>query len=59
MPQGVVYAAGEEWSARSLDGRPIERGTSVRVVGHDGLTLLVEPAGFTGSAATTRLGPVG
>jgi membrane-bound serine protease (ClpP class) len=51
-PQGVIYAAGEEWSARSVDGRAIERGSSVRVVGQDGLTLIVEP-----SAAAGRLPP--
>ena len=37
-PLGSVYAAGEEWSARSADDRPIERGTPVRVVAVDGLT---------------------
>ncbi len=43
-PVGSVYAGGEEWSARSADERPLERGTSVRVVGQEGLTLVVEPA---------------
>jgi membrane-bound serine protease (ClpP class) len=43
MPNGTVYAAGEEWSARSSDGRAIERGTPVRVVGQDGLILIVDP----------------
>ena len=42
-PTGVVYAAGEEWTARSNDEQPITPGTSVRVVGQDGLTLIVEP----------------
>ncbi|HEV8545443.1 MAG TPA: nodulation protein NfeD [Candidatus Limnocylindrales bacterium] len=42
-PLGSVYVAGEEWSARSADDRPIERGTPVTVVGVDGLTVLVEP----------------
>jgi membrane-bound serine protease (ClpP class) len=41
-PQGSVYAAGEEWSARSADERRLERGTPVRVVRQDGLTLIVE-----------------
>ena len=44
-PRGIVYAVGEEWSARVADETPIERGSSVRVVGQDGLTLIVEPAG--------------
>lgn len=43
-PVGSVYAGGEEWTARSADERPLERGTSVRVVGQEGLTLVVEPA---------------
>jgi membrane-bound serine protease (ClpP class) len=43
-PVGSVLAAGEEWTARSLDGRSIARGVPVRIVRQDGLTLLVEPA---------------
>jgi membrane-bound serine protease (ClpP class) len=42
-PLGSVLAAGEEWSARSADGRSLERGTPVRVVKVEGLTLTVEP----------------
>jgi membrane-bound serine protease (ClpP class) len=42
-PLGSVYVAGEEWSARSADDRPIERGTPVKVVKVEGLTVLVEP----------------
>jgi len=42
-PLGSIYAGGEEWSARSVDDRPLDRGTPVRVVGVDGLTALVEP----------------
>jgi membrane-bound serine protease (ClpP class) len=42
-PVGSIHAAGEEWSARSADGRPLERGAHVRVISTDGLTLLVEP----------------
>jgi membrane-bound serine protease (ClpP class) len=41
-PVGSVYAAGEEWTARSNRG-PLERGTPVRVVAQEGLTLIVEP----------------
>jgi membrane-bound serine protease (ClpP class) len=43
-PLGSIYAAGEEWTARSVGDRPIERGRPVKVVGMDGLTVLVEPA---------------
>ena len=42
-PLGSVIAGGEEWSARSADGRPLERGTPVRVIKVEGLTLTVEP----------------
>ncbi|MER3418880.1 MAG: hypothetical protein C4343_07295, partial [Chloroflexota bacterium] len=42
-PVGSVYAAGEEWTARAVDGRPLERGTPVRIVRFDGLTAIVEP----------------
>jgi membrane-bound serine protease (ClpP class) len=42
-PVGSAYIAGEEWTARSADDRPIERGTLVTVVSVDGLTVLVVP----------------
>lgn len=41
-PQGVVYAAGEEWTAVSAAG-DIPAGVPVRIVGSQGLTLRVEP----------------
>jgi membrane-bound serine protease (ClpP class) len=40
-PLGSIRAVGEEWSARSADDQPIERGTPVRVVATDGLIALV------------------
>ncbi|MBA2275189.1 MAG: hypothetical protein H0W00_00620, partial [Chloroflexi bacterium] len=43
-PHASVYAVGEEWTARTKDGAAIPRGTPVRVVGQEGLTLLVESA---------------
>ena len=48
-PLGVVYAAGEAWTARSDNGVGIDPGAHVRVVGQEGLTLIVEPetSGFT------------
>ena len=46
-PEGSVYAVGEEWTARTVDGAAIPRGTPVCVVGQDGLTLLVESADAT------------
>ena len=42
-PVGSVYASGEEWTARTADGRSLDRGTPVRIVSVDGLTLTVEP----------------
>jgi membrane-bound serine protease (ClpP class) len=42
-PLGSAYIGGEEWTARSADDRPIERGTPVTVVAVDGLTVLVVP----------------
>ena len=42
-PFGVVHAAGEDWTAKSSDGETIAEGRRVRVVGQDGLTLMVEP----------------
>ncbi|HVM30539.1 MAG TPA: nodulation protein NfeD [Candidatus Limnocylindrales bacterium] len=51
VPIGSVYAGGEEWTARSADDRPIQRGVHVKVVGRDGLTLVVEPADTSGAPA--------
>jgi membrane-bound serine protease (ClpP class) len=42
-PLGSVYVAGEEWSARTADGSTLERGTPVRVITTEGLTVIVEP----------------
>jgi membrane protein implicated in regulation of membrane protease activity len=45
-PTGVVYVAGEEWTARADHDIAIADGARVRVVAQDGLTLTVvaEPA---------------
>ncbi len=48
-PIGSVYAGGEEWTARTADERPLSRGTPVRVVRQEGLTLVVEPAEQSGT----------
>jgi membrane-bound serine protease (ClpP class) len=55
-PVGVVYALGEEWTARNEAGTDIEPGQHVRVIGQDGLTLLVEagPTDGAGEAETTH-----
>jgi membrane-bound serine protease (ClpP class) len=41
-PIGVVFAAGEEWSARSGNANEIPPGEPVHVVGQEDLTLVVE-----------------
>jgi membrane-bound serine protease (ClpP class) len=41
-PIGSIYLAGEEWTARTEDERPLPRGTAIRVVRFDGLTAIVE-----------------
>ena len=41
-PTGIAYAGGEAWSARSRVGA-IRPGSHLRVVGIDGLELIVEP----------------
>jgi membrane-bound serine protease (ClpP class) len=41
-PVGVIYAAGEEWSARASGDTAIPPGQPVRVVGQKDLTLIVE-----------------
>ena len=45
-PRGIAYAGGEAWSARSA-GPEIAPGSAVRVVGVDGLELIVEPGDAT------------
>ena len=42
-PIGSVIAAGEEWSAKTADGSSLDRGTPIRVIKVEGLTLTVEP----------------
>lgn len=50
-PEGVVLAAGEQWTARSGSGARVTAGQDIRVVGQDGLTLIVDPV-----PAATRAG---
>jgi membrane-bound serine protease (ClpP class) len=50
-PTGIAYAGGETWSARSRSGE-IRPGTSLTVVGIDGLELIVEPAHGRSTAET-------
>jgi membrane-bound serine protease (ClpP class) len=47
-PTGIAYAGGESWSARTQAGE-ISPGTPVRIVGVNGLELIVEPAPAAGA----------
>ena len=49
-PSGVVRMVSEEWTAKSASGNVIAEGAAVRVVRHDGLTLIVEPVPAGASA---------
>jgi membrane-bound serine protease (ClpP class) len=51
LPLGVVYAGGEDWSARTEDGSPIVEGAPVRIMRQDGLTLIVEPVDTAAATA--------
>ena len=51
-PTGIAYAGGESWSARSRHTE-IGPGTPLRVVGVEGLELIVEPAS-AGDGGTTE-----
>jgi len=44
-PAGTVFVHGEYWDA--VSSAPVEQGEKVRVVGVDGIKLLVEPVGST------------
>ncbi|MGH2402471.1 MAG: NfeD family protein, partial [Candidatus Limnocylindria bacterium] len=50
-PTGIAYAGGESWSARSRSVE-IGPGTQVRVIGVEGLELIVEPAPAGDGGAT-------
>jgi len=50
-PLGTVFVCGESWTARAGDGSNLPRGTMVRVIKQEGLTLVVEPVGTAERAA--------
>lgn len=41
---GRVRIDGDNWQARSASGKPLEKGTMVKVTGYDSIILLVTPA---------------
>ena len=49
-PFGSVDVGGEEWSARARDDRSLDRGTPIRVIAQEGLTVVVEA--LEGAAAS-------
>jgi len=53
-PMGVVYALGEEWTARSQTAASVDAGAHVHVVDQEGLTLVVAPDGTPEDDATKR-----
>jgi membrane-bound serine protease (ClpP class) len=55
-PRGIAYAGGESWSARAQSG-DIHPGAPLRVVGIDGLELIVEPAAEPSAEAQTEENP--
>jgi membrane-bound serine protease (ClpP class) len=55
-PRGIAYAGGEAWSARTKNAE-ISPGTPIRVVGVDGLELIVEPASNAGQPPAGREDP--
>jgi membrane-bound serine protease (ClpP class) len=42
LPTGTVYVGGESWTARTSNGQSVARGSHVRVIRQEGLTLIVE-----------------
>jgi membrane-bound ClpP family serine protease len=48
-PRGTVTISGEQWSAVTMDRQAVEQGTSIEVVGQDGLVLRVRSADFAES----------
>ncbi len=44
-PVGTVFVAGETWTARTTDERPLPRDWPVRLVRIEGLTAIVQPIG--------------
>ena len=41
--QGMVKVDNEKWTARSVNGEPIEEGTAVTITAIEGVKLMVEP----------------
>ena len=54
MRRGSVYIDGELWSARSAEGAELPREGRVRVVGREGMTLIVEPVDAAAPSETSE-----
>jgi len=44
-PEGMIEVEGELWKARVVGSARVLRGTRVRIIDYNGLTLIVEPVG--------------
>jgi membrane-bound serine protease (ClpP class) len=56
-PVGTVHLGGETWSARTADGRGLDRGAGVVLVAFDGLVAIVAP-GVAGPAPVRQPGGI-
>jgi len=54
MRRGSIFIDGELWSARPADGAELPREGRVRVVGRDGMTLIVEPVDAAAPSETSE-----
>jgi membrane-bound serine protease (ClpP class) len=50
----AVYVEGELWSARPVEGASVAAGDRVRIVGREGMTLIVEPLGEADETPDTQ-----
>jgi membrane-bound serine protease (ClpP class) len=56
-PLGTVHLGGETWSARTADGRALDRDAAVTLVAFDGLVAIVTPTAAALASSRTSTGP--
>jgi membrane protein implicated in regulation of membrane protease activity len=54
MRRGSIFIDGELWGARPTEGTELPDEGRVRVVGRDGMTLIVEPVDATAPSETSE-----
>jgi membrane protein implicated in regulation of membrane protease activity len=54
MRRGSIFIDGELWSARPVDGAELPSEGRVRVVGREGMTLIVEPVDAAAPSETSE-----